>query len=64
MIGDRSVAESHYLAARAGRRRDSKLLEEIGRFYYRFDYEKSREAYQAALEVDPKSDESRRRGLR
>lgn len=60
LIGDRSIAESHYLAARAAHRRDSKLLEEIGRFYYRFDYEKSREAYQAALEVDPKSDESRR----
>src|SRR4029077_12300718 len=60
LIGDRPLAESHYRRARGDHPPDARLLEEIGRFYYRFDHEKSLEAYRTALEIDPKSDESRR----
>ncbi|HTI51720.1 MAG TPA: tetratricopeptide repeat protein [Planctomycetaceae bacterium] len=60
LIGDRAAAEKQYQDALAERSDDPRLLEEVGRFYARFNQEKSLELYQQALKLDPKSSVARR----
>lgn len=60
LIGDRQLAEERYLKALTDHQTDAKLLEEIGRFYFRFDHDKSLATFEKVLAINPKSTEARR----
>lgn len=60
ILGDRQEAAALYQRAVEAQPDDARLLEEVGRFYFRFDYTKAREAYEQVLSVDPQSGEARR----
>ena len=60
LIGDQRLAEQHYRQALAGHEQDVPLLEEIGRFYLRFDQDRALDVFQQVLAVAPKSTEARR----
>ena len=69
LIGDRQLAEERYRRVLAEHAKDVKLLEEIGRFYFKFDHDKSLATFEQVLAIDPKSTGGRRavallRGLR
>lgn len=56
MLRDYSAAENSYREVLAARPNDARLLEEVGQFYSRIDYDKSLEMYRRALQIDDKSD--------
>lgn len=60
VLGDRDAAEQFYDKALEEHEKDLRLQEEVGRFYFRFNHDKAREHYQAALKTDSQSIEARR----
>lgn len=60
LIGDRAEAEKSYQEAIGVYPNDVELLEELGRFYFKFDHEKAINAYRTALSINPASTEARR----
>lgn len=60
LIGDRQRAEQSYLRLVAAHKANLKLLEEVGRFFMRFDHTRALDMFQQALKVDPQSNEARR----
>lgn len=60
LIGDRQRAEQSYLRLVAAHKTNLKLLEEVGRFFLRFDHNRALDMFQQALKVDPQSNEARR----
>jgi tetratricopeptide (TPR) repeat protein len=60
LIGDREEAERHFRQALDDNPKNLKLLEEVGRFYFRFDHDKALDAFRQARAIDPTSLEARR----
>ena len=60
LIGDREEAERHFRQALDDNPKNLKLLEEMGRFYFRFDHDKALDAFRQARAIDPTSLEARR----
>jgi tetratricopeptide (TPR) repeat protein len=60
LIGDRDLAERHYRQALGDHPKDVKLLEEVGRFYFKFDHDKAQAAFEKVLDLHPQSVEGRR----